>query len=95
MITETLGANGFTTPVRWYGDPGTIFATGLFGGGSVKLQISIDGASNWYDSVDPFGVVGTITTNGSLTFEVGGCYLRAELSGATSPNLTIRIATRQ
>lgn len=95
MITETLGANGFTTPVRWYGDPGTIFATGVFGGGGVRLQASLDGVNTWYDTIDPFGATGLITANGSLTFEVGGCYLRASLTGATAPNLTIRIATRK
>ena len=89
-----LSASGTTVgqSVRYMNDFGavTAFAFGTWGGGTLTAEISADNV-NWADS----GATG-ITANGAL--KVGGSvavafkFIRAKLSGATSPSLSITFA---
>jgi hypothetical protein len=83
MLTQTLTTNTNSSVESWQGGDGTLFAVGAFSGGTVKLQASIDGLTNWFDCVDlATGIVGTLTVNGVLNFQVAACFLRANLAGA-------------
>lgn len=89
-----MTADGFSDPYNFHGKEGTIFAVGSFGGGTVRLQASIDGTGNWFDCTDPTGLVGGIAVNGILNFDIAPCVLRAALSGSTAPSVTIKISER-
>ena len=93
-LTQTLSANGSTTGIPWSGN-GTMFATGTFGSGSLKIQFSPDGGTTWLDGKDASGSVMFITAPDLLTFSVGNCYVRANLTGAaTSPSIKVSIQPR-
>lgn len=91
---ETLAANGNTTALDWVGGDGTVFASGTFGGGSVTLQLSIDGGVTWFTATDETGLAVSLVTAGAFSFSVGSCKVRGVLAGATSPSIKISIQER-
>lgn len=62
------------------------YATGTFGSGTAKLQVSLDGTTY----VDVTGA--SLTADGYKVCQVFGRFLRAVLSGATTPVLSIKVA---
>lgn len=76
----------------------TVYATGTWGGGTLKLQWSPDGGVTKFDLKDKVYSVPTLSANGyipgieftkpNMTSTV---YLYAVLSGSTTPNLTIGV----
>ena len=91
---ETLAANGSTTALDWIGGDGTVFASGTFGGGSVTLQMSIDGGVAWFTALDADGAALALTTAGAFSFSVGSCKVRGVLAAATAPSINISIQER-
>lgn len=89
-MKATLTANGTTPPAPWYGGAGTFSASGTFGGGTAKLQMSPNNGVTWID-VDRSGdTYVTFTANGEGGFELAPCLLRVSLTGATSPSLSFK-----
>jgi hypothetical protein len=71
----------------------TAFVTGTFGGGTATPQLSPDGGTTWVTIQDAAGDV-TFTENGAFNFEVFSDPIQpiefsVNLTGATSPNITI------
>ncbi|HUD51409.1 hypothetical protein [Parvibaculum sp.] len=77
-ILNGATANGSSTPVDWTGGTGTFWAWGIFGGATISLEASPDGA-NWFS----VGQAVSFSQNGVGGFALGPCKLRATLSGAT------------
>ncbi|MGB3808621.1 MAG: hypothetical protein WA943_00905 [Parvibaculum sp.] len=76
-ILNGTTANGSSALIDWTGGTGTFWAWGTFGGATVALEASPDGA-NWF-SVGP---AVTFTQNGVGGFSLGPCRLRATVSNA-------------
>ena len=87
---ENLTANGATGAIE-IGDSGRVYmsATGTFGTGSLALQTSrADG--NFADS----SVITALTAAGEGSGVLApGVVVRANLSGATSPDINVQIIT--
>ncbi len=77
-ILSGATANGSSAVVEWTGGTGTFWAWGSFGGATVALEASPDGAT-WF----PIGQAVSFNQNGVGGFALGPCKLRASLSGAT------------
>ena len=92
-LIETLGDNGNTEAINWQGKAGTLFASGDFSGGNVKLQLSIDGTT-WFNAKDESGTDLALTVNGAFSFSVGNCKVRAALAGAAAPLVLVSIQER-
>lgn len=88
-----MAANGWTPSVPWSAGDGTLFATGIFTGGTVKLQVSPDGAT-WLDAKDDSDAVITLSGPGVINFSVGNGFVRGHLSGGTGPTVWITIVPR-
>lgn len=86
----TLTANGTTPPLRLGLDLGMVgtmtTVSGNYGGGSLAHELSFDGV-NWFTHPN----ITAMTTGSSLrTSQVTiGEYFRFNLTGATSPSLTV------
>jgi hypothetical protein len=98
--TFTINANG-TTDLGYAGRVprngrylGTVFVSGNFGGGTLKLQASADGGTTKFDIPDQSGNVVSFTAQAMRNLELGtgGINLYAVLSGATSPSITVTVA---
>lgn len=86
MPSHTFDADGNSDAVQWNGGPGSMLAQGTFGGGTLTLKYSLDDGSTWTS----FGSETTITSaGGGRFFPPGGCLVRVELSGSTSPDLDV------
>lgn len=77
----------------------TITVTGTFGGGTFKLQTSVDGGVTKVDAKDGTNTTWSITANGQVTIRIP-CSdvtpeltpsLYGDLSGATSPSITVTV----
>jgi hypothetical protein len=64
-----------------------LYVQGNLGGGSVKLQVSLDG-TNWMDVPGS-----TMTAPGLVILEMIAKHIRAVLSGATAPEVTVTLAS--
>lgn len=76
----------------------TFVVSGTFGGGTFKLQISLDGGTTKVDLKDYSGANYSATADDNFNVELGGGnklsdapILYGVLSGATSPSITVRI----
>lgn len=87
-IDETLTTNTSTAVLDWKGSEGTFAAQGTWSSGTLQLEASFDGGAN-YMSVP--GSEATMTADSIAGFTLGPCKLRATLSGASSPSLTVVI----
>lgn len=80
LLQATNNATG--NPVRVVG-PTTVFVEGSLGGGTITLSAQREASTS---SVS----VATVTTTGVVHDGIiGPHYLKASLSGATSPNVTV------
>ena len=92
-MTHTFTADG-SEALEWRGGEGQVAAQGTFGGGTLSLQFSLDNGSTWTNLEDD--PASTIAANGSFAFrsmktDPESYKLRLNLSGATSPNLKVRV----
>lgn len=89
LNSATLTGDGNTDTLHWLGGrPGTVAVWGDFGGGTAKLQMSFDGGDTWIDEGSTF------SADGASNFQLPGCLMRVNLSGATSPDLNVLIRQR-
>lgn len=86
-LTENLTDNGTTATLSWDGGVGYYAAQGSFGSGTVKLEYSFDGGSNYLTTES----AGWLSSAGSKQFSLPVCQLRLSLTGATSPDLNLYI----
>lgn len=63
----------------WNGGRGTLFVSATFGGGSVKLQASIDGGTTALDLASSL----SFTAAGAATFDLASCLIRVSITTAT------------
>jgi hypothetical protein len=93
MFKQTLTTNTNTDALNWFGGDGTVFASGAFSGGSIKLQFSNDGGTTWIDAKDADDNALTLTANGAFSFSIGNCKLRTLGTGATVAAGTAQVET--
>jgi hypothetical protein len=78
--TQGLDLSDGTTWRQWNGGRGTLFVSSTaWGGGSVKLQASIDGGATALD----LGASLNFTANGAASFELAACMLKVAITTAT------------
>ena len=88
-ITYNLAADGSTAAVFLKGDI-TVDASGSFGSGTLALEFSINGTTNWYTPTDDAGVAVELTVPDSVGFRHAGIYVRTTLTGSTAPDIDIQ-----
>ena len=103
LINITLEANGSTdwativNPNNGATPYQMIAASGTFGSGSLALEMSVDGGTTAFAITDSVGAVALTAAGGVVTNILGDGNLpsqvkiRATLSGATSPSVTVII----
>jgi hypothetical protein len=79
---------GGTEPIA-----GSMQVIGTFGGGTVKLQGSNNGA-NWVDLKDSYGTAIGLTSAGGVEFSTSFLYLRPLVTGGSSDDVDVFIVTR-
>lgn len=93
MFKQTLTTNSNTEALNWSGGDGTVFASGTFSSGSIKLQFSIDGGTTWVDAKDADNNALTLAADGAFSFSIGNCKLRTIGTGATVAAGTAQVET--
>lgn len=95
-ISTNLAANGSTSTfqgnARWasgHNEYNTLLAYGTWGGGTLAIEVSFDD-SNWV-AYTYNGAAVSMTADGAREFIVNAPFVRATLSGATGPDLNVRI----
>lgn len=78
-ILNGVTANGSSALIEWTGGTGTFWAWGAFGGATVTLEASPDGA-HWI----AVGSAVSFIEDGIGAFSLSPCKLRATVSGATA-----------
>lgn len=104
--TATLGASRITWANIATGDTttetlisgqsgaiGTFQVTGTFGGATVSLQGSVDGA-NFANITDAAGNAISLTAAGLKEFSTAAPFIRAGISGGTGMNVTVSVVVR-
>lgn len=89
-----LDADGQTTPivVDFGANIVKFVAWGTWGSGTLNIQRSPDGGTTWYNMKDAGGTEIALTVDGEVAVAVAyGEYVRASLSGSTSPDLQGRV----
>ncbi|MDO8423948.1 MAG: hypothetical protein Q7S99_17495 [Parvibaculum sp.] len=71
-------SDGSSPVIDWTGGTGTFWVWGTFGGASVSLEASPDGAT-WI----PVGTAVSFAQNGVGAFALSPCKLRATVAGAS------------
>lgn len=87
VTTNTTGRAIQMPPLTVQKSYNFVVSSSNFGSGTVQLQISQDGLTNWITPTYS-GTALSITANGTWSVPIlnGGLYVRAVLSGATSPS---------
>ena len=81
-ILNGVTENGSSALIDWTGGTGTFWAWGVFGGATVALEASPDGA-HWIC----LGPSVSFTQDGIGAFSLAPCKLRATVSGATDETI--------
>jgi hypothetical protein len=107
LVTKTLTATGTQVLSRvhipraksYLG--GVLLVSGTFGGGTVTLEISNDGGVTSYPLKDVHGVAISATAAGQFNFRIFGdgnsnfdsenLDICVKLTGATNPNITVKM----
>ncbi len=77
-------ANGNSASATYKGGAATLAVFGTFDSGTVKLQLSYDAGTTWFDATDDFGDVVSFTANGAKAIWYGGAPLvRVNLAGSS------------
>lgn len=88
--SQTLSANGSTTPFYHAGGDAWFGANGTFGSGTLIVYASYDSGTS-YQSL---GSDATLTAEGSFKMNLPSCYLKATLTGSTSPSIVCQFTNR-
>lgn len=88
LFFSSRTANGVSAPAHWPGGAGMFYVHGLFEGGTVSLEYSVDGGASWAGA----GPDLTFTVAGAGRFRLGNCRLRAALTGASTADVTAAVA---
>jgi len=83
MTTAITLADNLSASGQWYdwpGGSGVFVARATWGGGTVKLQFSMDGGTTAVD----VGTYTTLTANGGGNFTLPACKIRANIATATA-----------
>lgn len=80
-----------SSAIAWSGGPGVAAAQGTFGGGSFTLEASFDTGSNWIALADETGTPVTLTAEGTMSFRLPACSVRAVLAGSTGATVEFTI----
>jgi hypothetical protein len=94
LLNATFAANGSTSTRPYDGDAVLAFAaSGTFGGGALVLQWSADGGTTWFTAKTQQGTDVSLTATGYFTriYLPIGCIVRATLTGATTPSITLNL----
>ena len=90
-VAFTTDGQGDVSSFGYNGGKRTFVAYGDFGGGTLKLQYSPDEGTTWIDE----GSNSELTANGDFSMDAdnvsAGILYRLDLSGSTSPSLTVKI----
>lgn len=100
--TATLTADGRTTAFPYINTRAdgniwaTVFVYGTFGSGTATVQVSPDAGTTWIDVEDDGGSVVSFTADGARNVRLASdagepVLISVDLSGATSPDLTVDI----
>lgn len=86
VLLNNVSVDTEGTPIVWEGGEASFLVFGEFGGGGCKLQVSFDNI-NWVDYDSNYT---NFTSNGyaSTVSIAQGLYVRATLTGATTPSIT-------
>ena len=85
----SLSADGSSADQQWRGGTGFVTASGTFGGGTLELELSLNGGSTYVGA----GTGGQLTSAGSFVFELpDDALIRVTLSGSTGPSLEYTIS---
>lgn len=77
-------ANGNSASATYKGGASTFVVFGTFDSGTVKLQLSYDAGTTWFDAVNDNGDTISLTANGSKSVWFGGAPLvRVNLAGSS------------
>ncbi len=79
---------------RWAGGHGTFSVEGDPDGATLKLQMTFKDSPASTDIIDVGSDVEFANAVGVGNFDLPECFLRANLSGGTSPSVTARVAKR-
>ena len=90
LLSEATNGNGATIPNPLWKDPEnrtyfTCYCYGTFGNATVKLQISPDDGTNWFDT----GI--TFTAAGARNVEFNAKQLRGVVSAGTGEAITMKL----
>ncbi len=83
---EIITANGVTSPIVFPGGMGNVQAAGTFGGGTLKLQYSVDNGVTYVDG----DVDSELTADGAYNFTLPSCLVRYDFSGGGSINVAVK-----
>jgi hypothetical protein len=92
-MTQNFTTNS-SVELTWRKGEGQLAAQGSFGGGTLALEYSLDDGSTWTLLEDD--PASSLTADGSFAFRSMGTdsssyRLRVSLTGATSPDLNVRV----
>ena len=76
-----------------YGAIGCVQVDGTFGGATVALEVSNDGAT-WFALKDLLDAAISVTADGFAEFSTAAVYIRPAISGGTSDSINVRLAFR-
>lgn len=82
-LFNSQATDGNSGAKEFFGGSATFAVAGTFGGGTCKLQYSLDLGNNWIDIPNT-----SFTSNSAINFRCSRGLLRAVLSGAVSPSLS-------
>lgn len=76
-----------------YGLAGAVQVSGTFGGATIAMQVSNDGAT-WFPLLDLQGAPVTATANKLSEFTTSAAYMRPSISGGVGTALTVAMVLR-
>ncbi len=91
ILNHTFAADGQSPVYQHPGGVVTLFSQLSFGGGTAKVEFSIDGQVTWDDVNTEGADIFDTTIAGTINAQLGPCDLRVDLSGATAPTLKVRL----
>ena len=84
--------NRFALPEPW-GRAASVQISGTFGGATVKLQQSNDGAT-WFDMKDIYGTAVSATSNAIFEIVASAAYLRPSIASGSANDVDVILVLR-
>ncbi len=91
LATGTITSNGKTAATSFRGGGLFIHLNGTFGGGTVTVELSYDTGTTWI----PVSADAVYTSSVIRTVNLPDCWVRLDMSGATSPTVRWAISERR